>query len=174
MLKKCIIEESSSTWMAPVVFVHKKTRDVQICIDYQALNKQTVKDAYPLPLPHPDDLQHRFAGCIIFSTLDLLSGYWQLPVHKEDQANTAFCPGHGLGLFQFRRMPFGLSRAPALFQTVMDRTYSDLLFTTTYLDNLLIHSQTLQVHKEHLQTLFERLFQAGLTLRGDKINVLLG
>ena len=74
MLKKCIIEESSSAWMALAVFVHKKNRGVQICIYYRALNKQTVKDAYPLPLPHPDDLQHRFAGCIIFSTLDLLSG----------------------------------------------------------------------------------------------------
>ena len=128
MLKECTIEESSSPWMAPAVFVHKKMG----CSNLRRLSsKQTVKGAYP-PLPHPDDVQDRLAGCIIFSTLDLLSGYWELPVHKEDQAKTAFCPGPGFGLFQFHRIPFGLSRAAALFQTLMDRICSDLLFTTTY------------------------------------------
>ena len=100
MLEEGIIEESSSPWMSPAVFVRKKNGDVRICVDYRALNKQTIKDAYPLP--RPDEVQDRLAGCTIFSTLDLRSGYWQLPVHKEDQAKTAFCPGPGLGLFQFR------------------------------------------------------------------------
>ena len=103
--------------------------------------------------------------------MDLRSGYWQLPVHKEDQAKTTFCPGPGLGLFQFRRMPFGLSGAPASFQRLMDKICRDLPFTTTYLDDLLIHSQTLQDHKEHLHILFECLSQAGLTLRGDKCTI---
>ena len=84
-LKEGFIKESSSPlrwspWMAPAIFVCKKNGDVQICIDYQALDKQTVKDAYPLP--HPDDVQDRLAGCTIFSTLDLHSGYWQVPVHN--------------------------------------------------------------------------------------------
>ena len=132
-LKEGIIKESSSPlrwspWMAPAVFVCKKNGDIQICIDYQALDKQT---AYPLP--RPDDIQDRLAGCTIFSTLDLHSGYWQLPVHKEDQAKTPFCPGPGLGLLQFCRMPFELSGASALFQRLMDRICHDLLFTTTYL-----------------------------------------
>ena len=102
MLEEGIIEESSSPWMSPAVFVRKKNGDVRICVDYRALNKQIIKDAYPLP--RPDEIQDRLAGCTIFSTLDLRSGYWQLPVHKEDQAKTTFCPGPGLGLFQFRRM----------------------------------------------------------------------
>ena len=148
--------------MSPAVFVRKKNGDVRICIDYRALNKQTVKDAYLLPCPN--DVQDRLAGCTIFSTLDLRSGYWQLPVHKEDQAKTAFCPGPGLGLFQFRRMPFGFSGAPASFQRLMDKICCGLPFTTTYLDDLLIHSQTLQDHKEHLHMLFKRLSQAELTL----------
>ena len=145
MLKEGIIEESLSPWMSPAVFVRKKNGDVRICVDYRALNKQTVKDAYPLP--RPDDIQDRLAGCTIFSTLDLRSGYWQLPVHKEDQAKTAFCPGPGLGLFQFRRMPFGLSGAPASFQRLMDKICRDLPFTTTYLDDLLIHSQHFKITK---------------------------
>ena len=169
MLKEGIIEESSSPWMSPAVFVRKKNGDVRICVDYRTLNKQTIKDAYPLP--RPDEVQERLAGCTIFSTLDLRSGYWQLPVHKEDQMKTAFCPGPGLGLFQFRRMPFGLSGAPASFQRLMDKICHDLPFTTTYLDDLLIHSQTLQEHREHFQTMFECLAKAGLTLRGEKCNI---
>ena len=57
----------------------------------------------------------------MFSTLDLQSGYWQLPVHHSDCEKTAFCPGPGLGLFQFLRMPFGLSGALASFQRLMNK-----------------------------------------------------
>ena len=72
MLDKGIIEESSSPWMAPAVYRTKKTGEVRICVDYRALNKQMVKDAYPLPLV--DEVQDRLSGCTIFSTLDLQSG----------------------------------------------------------------------------------------------------
>ena len=88
--------------MLLAVFVWKKNEDVRIYVDYRALNKQTIKDAYPMP--HPHDVQDRLAEYTIFLTLDLRSGYWQLPVHKEDQAKIAFCPGPGIGLFQFHRM----------------------------------------------------------------------
>ena len=118
MLDKGIIEESSSPWMAPAVYRTKKTGEVRICVDYRALNKQTVKDAYPLPLV--DEVQDRLSGCTIFSALDLQSGYWQLPVHPDDYEKTAFCPGPGLGLFQFRCMPFGLTGAPGSFQRLMN------------------------------------------------------
>ena len=77
------------------------------CVDYRELNKKTIKDAYPLPLP--DEVQDKLAGSTIFSTLDLQSGYWQVPVSPSDQEKTTFCPGPGMGLFQFRRMPFGLT-----------------------------------------------------------------
>ena len=88
MLKQDIITESSSPWMAPAVFVPKKSGELRICIDYRQLNKQTVRDAYPLPLP--DEVQDRLAGSTVFTTLDLQSGYWQLPLAPEDQAKTAF------------------------------------------------------------------------------------
>ena len=74
MLEQGIITQSSSPWMAPAVFVPKKSGDLHICIDYRELNKQTTKDAYPLPLP--DEVQDRLEGSTIFSTLDLHSGYW--------------------------------------------------------------------------------------------------
>ena len=77
-----------------------------------------MKDAYPLP--RPDEVQDQLAESTVFSTLDLQSGYWQFPVHPEDQPKTAFFPGPGMGLFQFRRMPFRLSGARASFQRLMD------------------------------------------------------
>ena len=91
MLDQGIIEESSSPWMAPAVYVHKKSGELRMCVDYRELNKRTTKDAYPLPLP--DEVQDQLARSVIFSTLDLKSGYWQLPVHPEDCMKTAFLPG---------------------------------------------------------------------------------
>ena len=93
---------------------------------------------------------------------------WQLPVHTADRDSTAFSPGPGMGLFQFRRMPFGLTGAPASFQRLMDKVCRGLPFTTTYLDNVLVHSASMQEHAEHLRLVFERLASAGLTLRGKK------
>jgi len=100
--------------MAPTVCVPKKSGELRICVDYRSLNKQTAKDSYPLPLP--DEVQDRLANAAVFSTLDLPSGYWQLLVAEADQPKAAFCPGPGMGLYQFCHMPFGLSGAPASFQ----------------------------------------------------------
>ena len=80
MLNKGTIEESSSPWLAPVVIVSKKSNEIRLCVDYRQLNKQTSKDAYPLPLP--DEVQDCLAGSAIFSTLDLQNGYWQMPVNE--------------------------------------------------------------------------------------------
>ena len=74
MLQKGVIKESSSPWMAPAVFVQKKSGEIWLCVDYRELNKKTQKDAYPLPLP--DEVQNKLAGSTIFTTLDLHSGYW--------------------------------------------------------------------------------------------------
>ena len=102
------------------------------------MNKQTTKDAYPLPLP--DEVQDHLAGSAIFSTLDLQSGYWQMPVHDTDIPKTAFCPGPGMGLFQFTRMQFGFTGAPTSFQRLLNKIIYNLPFVTTYIDDILVHS----------------------------------
>ena len=169
MLEQGIIVESSSPWMAPAVFVPKKSGDLRLCVDYRELNKKTEKDAYPLPLP--DEVQDRLSGSTVFSTLDLQSGYWQLPVSPTDQAKTAFCPGPGMGLYEFRRMPFGLSGAPSSFQRLMDKILRGLPFITIYLDDILVHSPDEETHIRHLREVFKRLADAGLTLRGKKCHI---
>ena len=145
MLQKGIIEESCSSWMAPAVYVRKKTGEIRLCVDYRELNKRTHKDAYPLPLI--DEVQDRLSGDTVFTKLDLHSGYWQVPVNKEDQEKTAFSPGPGMGLFQFKRMPFGLCGASSIFQRLMNIVMRGLPFVTTYQDGVLIHSPSEDTHK---------------------------
>jgi len=152
------------------VFVPKKSGQLRICIDYKELNKHTTKDSYPLPLP--DEVQDRLAG-IIFSTLDLRSGYWQLPVNPTDREKTAFCLGPGMGLFEFCRIPFGLTVAPSSFQCLMDQTLQGLPFVTIYLDDILVHSNSEETHAKHLREVFQHIKDAGLTLtlRGAKCHI---
>ena len=116
-------------------------------------------------------IQDQLARSTIFSTLDLHSGYWQLPVNPADREKTAFCPGPGMGLFEFCRMPFGLSGAPSSFQRLMDTTLQGLPFVTIYLDDILVHFENEETHKEHLAVVFKHLLDAGLTLRGAKCHI---
>ena len=169
MLDQEIIKRSTSPWMAPAVFIPKKSGEIRLCVDYRALNKKTSRDAYPLPLP--DAVQDRLAGSTIFSTLDLRCGYWQVPVWPEDQEKTAFCPGPGMGLYEFCRMPFGLSGAPGSFQRLMDKILHGLSFVVIYLDDILIHSTDARQHADHLRQVFHRLHSAGLTLKGSKCHI---
>ena len=96
--------------------------------------------------------------------LDLQSGYWQMPVHDTDIPKTAFCPGPSMGLFQFTRMPFGLTGAPSSFQRLMNKIFRDLPFVTTYIDDILVHSANEEQHEYHLQQVFQKLEESGLTL----------
>ena len=82
-----------------------------------------------------------------------------------------FFPGPRMGLYEFCRMPFGLSGAPSLFQCLMDKTLQGLSFVTIYLDDILVHSKDEDTHREHLDIVFKRLLDTGLTLRGMKCHI---
>lgn len=125
---------------------------IRLCVDYREL-KNTTKDAYPLPLP--DKVQDHLAGSTIFSTLDLQCGYWQMPVHLDDRSKTAFCPESGMGLYQFTRMPFGLTGTPSSFQQLMDKIFCDMPFVTTCIDDVLLHSATEELHQQHLRAVYQ-------------------
>ena len=121
MLESGVVERSTSPWASPIVLMKKKDGTVRFCVDYRKVNNITRKDAYPLP--RIDTTLDTLSGSQWFSTLDLLSGYWQVEVEEADRDKTAFCVTEGL--FQFRVMPFGLSNAPATFQRLMDLTWLD-------------------------------------------------
>jgi hypothetical protein len=166
MLDKDIIKPSASPWASPIVLVQKKDGTVRLCVDYHKVNSVTRKDAYPLP--RIDDTLDTLAGSCWFSTLDLVSGYWQVEVTEADQEKTAFCTPEGL--FQFKVMPFGLCNAPATFQRLMDMVLAGLQWSNclVYLDDVIIPGRTFEEHMENLQSVLERFRNAGLMLKLTK------
>ena len=170
LIEKKVITESYSPYAAPIVLVRKRDGSLRLTVDYRKLNIKTMGDAYPLPR-----IQETFdtlVGAQFFSTLDLTSGYHQIAMHPGDQHKTAFVTP--MGLFEYTRMPMGLTSAPATFQRLMQRTMSDFLFQflLVYLDDLLVYSKTFEEHLQHLDKLLSRIIETGLKLRPDKCQFL--
>lgn len=106
-----IVEDSTSEFASPILLVRKKSGEFRLCVDYRELNKLTVKDHYPLP--RIDDQLDNLGQKKYFSSLDLFSGYYQIPMAYDSKEKTAFITPDGH--YQFRRMPFGLCNAPRYF-----------------------------------------------------------
>ena len=142
MLERGVIEPSASPWASTVVLVQKKDGSTKFSIDYRKVNDATKKDAYPLP--RIDATLDTLNGSQQFTTLDLLSSYWQVKVCEADHPKTAFCTTEWL--FQFRVMPFGLCNAPATFQRLMDLVLAGLQWSEclVYLDDVICTRTQLQ------------------------------
>ena len=168
MLQDGIIEPSMSSWASPITLVPKKDGSIRFCVDYRKLNSITKKDAHPLP--HIQDIFDTFTGATVFSTLDLKSGYWQVPMHPDSVEKTAFVCHRGL--FNFRRMPFGCTNAPAVFQRLMNSVLADYIGKSVmvYLDDIVVFSRTREEHDQHLVEVFTALQAHQLTIKLSKCN----
>ena len=112
LLEKGLIEPAGGAWSSPVVLIRKKDGNWRFCVDYRRLNAVTQQDAYPLP--RIDDSLDALSGSRYFSTLDLISGYWQVSLDADASEKSAFATR--TGLWKWKVLPFGLTSAPATFQ----------------------------------------------------------
>ena len=160
------IEDSASPYAAPVVMVRKKDGTWRFCIDYRRLNRQTRRDAYPLPCI--DDILDRVSGVQFISKLDAVSAYQQIPIAEEDCEKTAFTIWGRL--LQWRVMPFGLTNCPPTFQRFMDVLLSGLNWRccVVYLDDIVVFSNSFEDHLVHLRAVLERVRASGVKLKTSK------
>ena len=165
LLEKDFIKASSSPYGAPVLFVKKKDGSLRMCLDYRGLNHITTRDKYPLP--NISDILDRVATAKVFSKMDLRAGYHQVRMADEDTHKTAFVTH--MGSFEWRVLPMGLTNAPATFQRLMNSVLQEHhAYAVVYLDDILVFSQDIQAHKEHLKAVLASLEKAQLRLHKTK------
>ncbi|CAM5122436.1 unnamed protein product [Eretmochelys imbricata] len=168
MLQMSVICPFGSAWASPVVLVPKPDGEIRFCMDYHKLNVVTRPDNYPVP--HTDELLEKLGWAQFISTLDLTKGYWQVPVDESAKERSAFITH--VGLYEFNVLPFGLRNAPATFQKLVDGLLVGLgEYAITYLDDVAIFLDSWAKHLEHLQKVFERIREAGLTLKAKKCQI---
>ncbi len=169
LINNKLIEPSNSPWSFPVILVLKKNGKWRMCIDFRKLNNITVKDAYSLPLI--DEILFSIGKKVkYFTTIDLFSGFHQIPMNEDDIPKTSFTTMYGN--YQFRVMPFGLCNAPATFQREMNRIFFPLIGECMfiYIDDLVIFSNSFEEHIRDLISVFTIIANNGLKINLEKCN----
>ena len=167
LLKEGVIEKSTSPWRAQVHIVKNLNHKKRLTVDFsQTINKFTQLDAYPVP--RIDDLIAKISEFKVFSSVDLKSAYHQVPIPKEDAPFTAFEAGGGL--YQFRRLPFGVTNGVAIFQRAMDTFIENnsLKSTFAYLDNIYICGKDQIDHDLNLKNFKSAALKVNLTYNNSK------
>ena len=161
------IRKSNSPWASAVVLVRKKDGSLRFCIDLHKLNSHTIKDAYSLP--RIDKTLDCLNGAQIFTSLDLMSGYWQVEMDEDSKKLTGFTVGP-LVFHECEQIPFGLMNAPATFQRLIETCLGDLHLSwcIIYLDDIIIFSKMPGKHIKRLREFFEMLVEVDLKLKPSK------
>ena len=170
MLDAGVVRPSNSPWCNAVVLVRKKDGSLHFCIDFRRLNALTVKDSHPLP--RICETLESLARAAHYSTFDLNSGFWQVPMDEESKQYTAFTLG-SMGLYECESMPFGLCNAPPAFQRFMQNCLGELNLTycLIYLDDVIVFSKMPEEHLHRMHVVFNHLQEHGLKLKPSKCEV---
>ena len=161
-----IIEPSISPWSSPVVPVIKPDKTIRLCVDYRQLNKVTVPDRFPMP--NLTESVFSLHGIQYFTSLDLVRGYYQLPMAEESKELTAFSTA--FGHWQFKRLSFGLKNAPAVFQREMQRILQEFpkARVIVYIDDILILGSSFEEHLTLVNKILTVLQEHGLKIKLSK------
>lgn len=173
LLDKGIIRESQSDFASPIILVKKKNGEDRMCVDYRALNAITVKERFPLPLI--DDHIDRLGRFKLFTSLDMATGFHQVPMRDDDKSisRTAFVTPEGH--YEYLKMPYGLANAPVTYQRIISKTLKHLMDTgrvLTYIDDVLIMSNTVVEGLETLREVLITLRNAGFSVNLKKCTFL--
>ena len=169
MLDAGVVRPSNSPWCNTVVLVRKEG-SLCFCIDFRRLNALTIKDSHPLP--RICETLESLAGAANYSTFDLNSGFWQVPMDEESKQYTAFTLG-SMGLYECENMPFGLCNTPPTFQRLMQNCLGklNLTYCLIYLDDVIVLSETPEEHLQRMRVVFDRLREHCLKLKPSKCDV---
>ena len=176
MEKEGIIRKSSSPWAMPLMIVYKKDGRIRPVVDYRPLNRILKKDQYPLP--RIEDLLANMNGNSYFTTFDLNSGFYNIEVDDESKEKTAFSCFKGL--YEYNRVPMGLSNSPAVMQRLANTIIQKVAdvnkalgkcnddYIMTYIDDIIVKSKSWEEHLVHLENVFHVLKDMGLKLKASK------
>ena len=143
--------EQPTHWCAGLVVVPKPNGKVRICVDLTKLNESVLRERHPLPAV--DQVLAQLSGATIFSKLDAISGFWQVPLSPDSALLTTFITP--FGRFCFHRLPFGITSAPEIFQRLMSQMLDDLPGTVCMMDDVLVYGASQKEHDERLKRVLQ-------------------